>query len=139
MNIDLHSLDFSNLLVLLVDDDPAFRKLLSSILQKSFNTKALEAANPQEAFDLINENMPDLLILDMEMPIMDGLTALKFLRTKEETKSLPVIACTALSYSDLFISLAKLKISDYIVKPSSGAIIKGKLHKALNEISKSKK
>ncbi len=139
MNIDLHNLDFSNLSVLLVDDDPAFRKLLSSILQKNFKTKTLEAANPQEAFEVINENMPDLLILDMEMPVMDGLTALKFLRSKEETINLPVIACTALSYGDLFISLAKLKISDYIVKPSSGTIIKGKLHKALNKISKSKK
>ncbi len=139
MSIDLPSFDFSDMNVLLCDDDPAYRKILSSILKKTFKVTVREATNPQEAFSLIKESMPDLLVLDMQMPVMDGLTALKFLRSNDATKELPVIACTALSYGDLFMSLAKLKISDYIVKPSNAKIISGKFHKALNEISKRNK
>ncbi len=139
MSFDLPSFDFSDMNVLLCDDDPAYRKILSSILKKTFKVTVREATNPQEAFSLIKESMPDLLVLDMQMPVMDGLTALKFLRSNDATKELPVIACTALSYGDLFMSLAKLKISDYIVKPSNAKIISGKFHKALNEISKRNK
>ncbi len=139
MTLDLPNMNFTGLSVLLCDDDPAYRKILSSILRKNFKVNVREATNPQEAFDLMKESMPDLLVLDMQMPVMDGLTALKFIRSNEATVNLPVIACTALSYGDLFVSLAKLRISDYIVKPSNPKIIGGKFHKALNEISKRKK
>lgn len=139
MSLGLPTMDFTGMNVILCDDDPAYRKILSSVLKKNFKVTVREATNPQEAFDLMKESMPDLLVLDMQMPVMDGLTALKFIRSNDATKELPVIACTALSYGDLFISLAKLKISDYIVKPSTAKIISGKFHKALNEISKRKK
>ncbi len=139
MSLEIPNFDYSHLTVMLVDDDPAYRKILSSILKKHFQANIVESSNPQEAFGLMKDNLPDLLVLDMQMPVMDGLTALKFLRSNEATRNLPVIACTALSYGDLFISLAKLKIADYIVKPSNAKIISGKFHKALNEISKRKK
>ncbi len=118
--------------VLIVDDEPAFRKFLKTIIEKELKIEAFEAKDPQEAFEFIDNITPDLIILDMEMPVMDGFTALIKLRGMPEKNNIPVIACTALSSSSLIRGLLKLNISDYIVKPSNSATILAKIKKALN-------
>ena len=65
----------------------------------------------------------------MELPVMDGLTVLKHLRSNPKTQDLAVIICTALSDKELFIELFKLNISDYIMKTSGNKVIKQKLKK----------
>ena len=110
-------------------------KVLRKILEKFFNVKVLEAENPKVCFEILNQKTPDLLFLDMQMPYMDGLTALYHIRQQETTRDLPVIACTALASVELTTALFKLKIKDYIVKPFSEALIVTKVHKILEEIA----
>lgn len=109
-------MDFSNHTVLIVDDNETFRYFLKSMIEKHLKAVVVERDNPEAAFEYLEENRPSLIILDMEMPVMDGFTALKRLRSEYETKDIPVIACSALGSKDLVVSLAKLKIETYIVK-----------------------
>ena len=125
-------MDFSKHTILIVDDESAFRKFLRKIIEKEFNANVVEAINPKEGFLYLNDNTPSLIILDMEMPVMDGFTALKRLRTMPDKRNIPVIACTALSSRELFLSLFDLKISDYIIKPSNSDAILAKIGRILN-------
>jgi two-component system chemotaxis response regulator CheY len=63
--------------VLLVDDEPHIRKFVGLILKQLGVTSLLEAANGQEALDIYAREKPDLVLLDVNMPLMDGLETLK--------------------------------------------------------------
>lgn len=117
--------------ILVVDDAELVRKYFRTIIEQALGFEFLEAQNPIEAFEILENTKPDLIILDMEMPVMDGFSALVKIRNNEATKAVPVIVCSALSSSSLFESLVKLNISDYIVKPSSAELIIEKIKKAL--------
>lgn len=131
--------DFSDYNLLIIDDEESYRKYLATIAEKSFDLNVILAQNPKEAFDYMNnEQIPDIIMLDMQMPIMDGQTALKFIRSNSRTKNIPVLICTALSSETLLISLFKLGISDYIIKPSDTKSIAKKILKAIKESDKFK-
>ncbi len=81
--------------VLIVDDSPVFRRLLREILEraKSINITG-EAANGIEALDLILKLSPDVIIMDMEMPLMDGMTSLQHLMTHKPTPTIMISSLT---------------------------------------------
>lgn len=122
---------FENYTVLIVDDEEVYRKFLKRIVEKDIGAKAEIARNPKEAFDFFKRKIPDLLLLDMQMPMMDGLTALKLIRTAPATQNLPVIPCTAMGNKDLVIKLKEFNITDYILKSGDVEIYKAKIIKAL--------
>jgi len=124
-------MDFSKYKVIIIDDEVPFRKWLKTALSKYFKVQAFEAKNPIEGFELIEKIKPDLIILDLEMPIMDGYTALKEIRSNPETKDTSVIICTGLSSEQLLVNLIKLKITDYVIKSAGSKIIIDKIYKAL--------
>jgi len=67
--------------ILVVDDEPHIRKFVSLILKQLGASKLIEASNGEEAIAVYQREDPDLLLLDISMPIMDGLTTLKELKT----------------------------------------------------------
>jgi CheY-like chemotaxis protein len=126
-------MDYSKYTVLIVDDEPSYRKFYSKVIANAFKAKIIEASNPREAFDYLNANEPpDLILLDMQMPVMDGYTALKKIRLNPKTANTPVIANTALNNSQLVSSLIKLNISDYIVKPAESMKVVEKIKKVFD-------
>ncbi len=128
-------MDYSKYTILVIDDEVGYRKFYSKIIQKAFKAKVVEASNPREAFDYIKEHdLPDIIILDMQMPVLDGYSTLKMLRSNQATKDIPVIASTALNNSQLISSLIKLKISDYIIKPTNSKITIEKIRKVLDTL-----
>jgi threonine synthase len=78
-----------------VDDSPEARRLIRRILQSQGNFTIYEAAGGREALKIINQERPDLIILDLMMPEMDGFSVLDALKSKPETASIPVIVATA--------------------------------------------
>lgn len=121
--------------ILVIDDEPGYRKFYNKILTKTFAAEVIEAADPKVAFEYLkNNDNPDLILLDMQMPVMDGHTALKKIRSNTKTKDIPVIAATALNTTELVAGLLKLKISDYIVKPTNSQIAIQKIKKVLDSI-----
>jgi threonine synthase len=81
--------------VLVVDDTSEARRLIRRILQSQGDFEIFEATNGREAIDIANRDRPDLIILDLMMPEVDGFAALDELRSKQETANIPVIVATA--------------------------------------------
>jgi threonine synthase len=81
--------------IAIVDDNPDVRRLIRRILQAQGEYTLFEASNGQEALDLIQKELPNLVILDLMMPEMDGFSVMDALQTNPETAEIPVIVVTA--------------------------------------------
>jgi threonine synthase len=81
--------------VVVVDDTPEARRLIRRILQSQGDFEISEATNGREAIELVTRERPDLVILDLMMPEVDGFAVLDSLRGKPETANIPVIVATA--------------------------------------------
>ena len=105
--------------VLIVDDSAVMRSLLRSVI---LSDPALEvagtAANGASALDCLKLQQPDLVILDVEMPVMDGLVTLRELRARKYT--MPVIMCSSLTQRGARVTIEALAggASDYVAKPT---------------------
>jgi len=102
-------------LLLLVEDDVSISKVLSRFLEQSgFNL--LRATDGIYGLKMALENHPDLILLDIIMPHMDGLTFLKELRKDKWGKSVPVMILSNLSNPETEKEAAQYAIKDYIIK-----------------------
>ena len=81
--------------ILLVDDSPMQQKIARIYLEKGEGYEVLTASNGKDGLSLAVEALPDMVLLDFEMPDMDGITALKALKSNPATSAIPVIMCTA--------------------------------------------
>ena len=81
-------------LVLIIEDNEKNRKLVRDVLNVK-GYKTIESETAEEGLKLATENLPSLILMDIQLPGMDGITALKQLRTNPETRTIPVIAITA--------------------------------------------
>ncbi|HCR70211.1 MAG TPA: hypothetical protein DIW23_02105 [Anaerolineae bacterium] len=81
--------------IVIVEDTTEARRLIRRILQSQGNFTILEAANGREGLELIQSELPDLVVIDLMMPEMDGFTVIEELRKKQETSAIPVIVVTA--------------------------------------------
>jgi two-component system alkaline phosphatase synthesis response regulator PhoP len=102
--------------IMVVDDNPDIITIVKTILEgKGYNV--LSASSGQELLNLLNSQKPDLIILDIMMPEMDGLEVLGRLKGVTETASIPVILLTAkVQYEDV-LGGYKLGADYYITKP----------------------
>ncbi|GJQ64305.1 MAG: hypothetical protein SCALA702_33580 [Melioribacteraceae bacterium] len=104
-----------NIKILIVDDKPENLSVLFQLL--SMDYEVLAAENGKIAMEIINESHPDLVILDIMMPVMDGYQVINAIREDGKTKNLPVIFMSALSETVDKIRGLKLGANDYITKP----------------------
>ena len=104
--------------ILIVEDDPKSLKLTRDILQASGYT-TIEAIDGEQGVESAKAKKPDLILMDIMMPKMDGYTACHAIKTDEATKKIPVVMLTAMGY-ELNKELAKrLSADGYITKPFS--------------------
>ncbi|KMK74738.1 response regulator [Alkalihalobacillus pseudalcaliphilus] len=101
--------------ILIVDDAAFMRMMIKDILTKNGYDIAGEAANGQEAIAKYKEVKPDLVTMDITMPEMDGIEALKKIR--EEDASAKVIMCSAMGQQSMVIDAIQNGAKDFIVKP----------------------
>ena len=81
-------------LILIVEDDFKSRKLLRDVLSAS-GYKTVEADNAEDGVKIAQESLPDLILMDIRLPGMSGIDALRVLRSDAKTSAIPVIAVTA--------------------------------------------
>ncbi|KKU15273.1 MAG: Response regulator [Parcubacteria group bacterium GW2011_GWB1_45_9] len=93
-------------LILLVDDDPQIQEIYSMKLSAS-GYKIIQARNGEEGVKIAKQERPDLILLDILMPVMDGARALVELREDPETKNIPVLILTSLEDRPEDIKFAK--------------------------------
>ena len=109
--------------ILVVEDEDAIRELLTFTLQNAGFSHIEGAANGEEGLVRARSWQPDLIILDLMLPGIDGLTVCRKLKTNEETRNIPIIMLTAKSEeSDVVLGL-ELGAADYITKPFSRKIL----------------
>lgn len=101
--------------VLLVDDLPFMRSLLSDILRDAGMRVAAQAENGRDALKAYLSSEPDLVLLDIAMPEMDGITALRKLRQLDPRAR--VIMCSALGEQQMIVRAIQLGARDFVVKP----------------------
>jgi len=94
-SISADSIIFAPATILIADDIMANRMLLSGYLLKDCNLDFIEAENGRQAVDLVRDCHPDLILMDMKMPVMDGYKATRIIKAADDTKDIPIIAVTA--------------------------------------------
>ncbi|MFH2201760.1 MAG: response regulator [Elusimicrobiota bacterium] len=102
--------------VLIVDDDANIRGMLAMLFAEQ-DIRILEAARGDEAVKLAQEELPALIVLDINLPGMTGLDALTLLRAGEKTRDIPIIMCTAHDTLDAVERCLQAGANDYIQKP----------------------
>ncbi|MBD3562023.1 EAL domain-containing protein, partial [Planktothrix sp. FACHB-1355] len=124
-------------LILVVDDHPANLKLLFSFL-KSSGFKVLVAENGESAIEKLNEVSPNLILLDIMMPGIDGFETCRRLKASVATKDIPVIFMTALTDNINKIKGLSIGAVDYITKPfqQEEVLARVKLHLKLRSLTK---
>jgi CheY-like chemotaxis protein len=103
-------------LILIIEDNEKNRKLVRDVLNvKGFKT--IESETAEEGLKLAIEKSPSLILMDIQLPGMDGITALKHLKTNPETKSIPVIAITASAMTYKRLTMLAEGFDGYQTKP----------------------
>lgn len=102
--------------ILSVDDSKTIRMIVKRAF-RAHDCTIVEAANGEEGLATATREKPDLIILDITMPVMDGVTMLGKLREDAELKGIPVIMLTAESGRENVTLIAKMGVRDYLVKP----------------------
>ena len=109
-------IDVESLKVLVVDDVPLNVLLIKKMLSQ-YTFQLLTADSGQAALDIISRDAPDLLLLDLVMPGIDGFEVIRSLRADQQTRSLPIIILSALDSEADIARGFKLGANDYIKKP----------------------
>jgi two-component system, cell cycle response regulator len=102
--------------ILSIDDSKTIRLVLARLF-RPFDCEWREAANGEEGLTIATREKPDLIILDYNMPVMDGVTMLRKLREDAALKRTPVIMLTAASGLESLATVARLGVRDYVTKP----------------------
>lgn len=117
--------------VLTVDDSRMIRTLIGKYLS-GLDLEILGAADGQAGLEIARTEKPDLVILDINMPVMSGTEMLRKLRREPDLKDMKVLMLTAESAEKLVLEVIKLGISDYIVKPFEREVLIRKVCKLLD-------
>ena len=102
--------------VMLVEDFDDTRQMMRCMLEIS-GCRVLEAANGQEAIELSQRESPDLILMDLNMPVLDGFNATLRIREYERTRDIPVVAVTAYDTAEFRAAAGAVGCCEYIVKP----------------------
>ncbi len=115
--------------ILLVDDSPMIRRIVGQILDKS-GYNVILAENGQRGFELSREHLPDLIIMDIEMPVMNGIAATTRIKSNTQTAHIPVLIFTSLGSEADINRAKKAGVHGFLNKP----ICKEELQEAINNI-----
>ena len=115
--------------VLIVDDEPNVRRLSRKILNNTFDV--VESEDGRQAIEIANTQKPDVILMDMMMPRMDGLSACHAIKKDPTTKSIPVIMVTVIGF-ELNIKLSQqMGATGYVTKPFSSQDLLDKIAEVL--------
>ena len=101
--------------ILLVDDSRTIRNIQKNVLKKLGHTDIMEAEDGVIALAKFQEEVPDLILIDWNMPNMDGITLIRKIR--EINKDVPMIMCTTEAEKSRVLEAIKAGVNNYIVKP----------------------
>jgi two-component system cell cycle response regulator len=102
--------------ILSIDDS----RMIHTLIKRAFSSYKVEmvfASNGQEGLTVAAREMPDIILLDVTMPVMDGIECLTKLKADAQLRAVPVIMLTAETGKENVLKIARMGVRDYIVKP----------------------
>jgi two-component system chemotaxis response regulator CheY len=118
--------------IMLVDDSRTIRNIQKNVLAQLGHTDVVEAADGVEALKQLPETKPDLVLIDWNMPNMDGITLVHKIR--ESDKQLPLIMCTTEAEKSRVIEAIKAGVNNYVVKPFTAETLSEKINSTLAKV-----
>ena len=119
--------------ILVVDDDELTLKMAYFTLKRNEHYNIVMANSGMQAYDLLQVNCVDLLLLDIEMPVLNGYKTLEMIRKNEQFAKIPVIFLTAVSDTKSILDAAFMGASDYVKKPFLPEDLMNRVKKVLGE------
>ena len=120
--------------ILVVDDDPNLRLLVNSALHREGYTVA-EAEDGEQGLERVQSHRPDLILLDVNMPKMDGLAVLQQLRSRNETREIPVLMLTAQEGEATTRAAFDAGATDYLAKPFTVPQLSARVRACLDRLA----
>ena len=105
--------------VLIVDDDPFIRKLITTTLEDVANFELMEAGDGREALDLARDSGPELVFLDIDMPVLDGTEACRLLRAEPAGANATIVMLTAATRQEAERETREAGADLFLTKPFS--------------------
>jgi len=102
--------------ILIVEDNLVNLKLITTVL-RPYGFRLLTAGDGEEAIRVANQELPDLILMDLQLPIMNGFTAAQQLKEQPETAQIPVVALTAHAMAEQKEDAQQIGFNGYITKP----------------------
>ena len=123
--------------ILIVEDDMSQRQLMVKLIREAFDCEILEASDGLEALMIMlhNKQIPDLVILDLILPCMNGVEFLKIVRSRPEFNHIPVVVCSSVVETKEIRGVMSDWIQGYLVKPINKEKLLVKLLAALHDIA----
>jgi two-component system response regulator VicR len=130
--------DSTGKMIVHIEDEPEMVDLVKLILGRK-GYQVIGATGGQEGLDVIREHIPDLILLDLMMPDVEGWDVYQQVRADEALKNIPVIVVTAKAQNiDKVLGLHIAKVDDYISKPFSPQELVDSIEKVLSKVSQTK-
>jgi two-component system chemotaxis response regulator CheY len=126
-------MDYSKSRVIIIDDDSTTRRIVSRLVKQIGFMEFVEAEDGQQAYDLMQESDFDLVLSDLDMPVMNGMELLEKVRADERLSKIPFIMVTANDSKENIMRAVKAHVSQYIVKPFTATALKEKIAKVLDQ------
>ncbi len=108
---------FANVAILVADDIDVNRNLVKAYLEGMTDINIIEAQNGAEAVSLAEQNLPDIILMDIKMPVMDGYQAIKLIKKNERLKPVPILAVTASAMKEEKKKIKSAGFNAYLTKP----------------------
>ena len=102
--------------VLVIEDDELNRKLVKEILRMG-NYRTIEAIDAETGIQMARQHKPDLILMDVHLPKMDGLSATRIIKGDKDLKQIPIVAVTALAMPEDLDKVLEAGCDDYVSKP----------------------
>lgn len=117
--------------ILVVDDNAMVLRNIKGVLNEKYSVAV--APSGVHAFVSIGKKMPDLILLDYEMPEMNGKEVLEKLQADEELKDIPVVFLTSMDSKEIVMGLLALKPAGYLLKPVDSQMLKDKIYEIIGK------
>ncbi len=119
--------------ILLVDDSRTIRNIQKNVLSEIGHTDIAEAADGVEALSQIAAGRPDLMLVDWNMPNMDGITLVR--KVRESDKALPMIMVTTEAEKARVLEAVKAGVNNYVVKPFTAETLADKIKQTMAKVA----
>jgi two-component system chemotaxis response regulator CheY len=119
--------------ILLVDDSRTMRNIQKSVIAQLGQHEVEEACDGQDAMSKVGAFKPDLLLVDWNMPNMDGLTFVK--KFREQNKTTPIIMVTTEAEKARVIEAIKAGVNNYVVKPFTPDVLSQRIHETVGKVA----